>query len=119
MGDALVKGLTRQRDTFGMTGRQAAIYEAQQEGVSDAQLDSAKALDQQLTAMERQKTLMGQLKGLGGGAIAAAGQVAAGAMRGQVGTSGIVGAVGGVAAQAAGMIPGVGAVAAPLVSAGT
>jgi hypothetical protein len=57
--DALNAKMIVQSATFGMTARQAEIYKLAMRNASDEQLRVTRSLDAQLTAMEKQKKLMG------------------------------------------------------------
>src|SRR5262245_47743137 len=71
--------LQKQAATFGMTARQARIYDLQMRGAGAADLAAARATDQQLTALERQKERQEAFKGrLLQGAQMAGGVVQAG-----------------------------------------
>lgn len=49
--------LKEQKETFGMTGAQAEIYKLQMRGATDEQLAMARALDEEIKALEEQKKL--------------------------------------------------------------
>jgi tape measure domain-containing protein len=56
----LTQTLQRQADTYGMTSRQIDIYDASLQGVSASELQLARSIDEQLTAMEKQGQLYRQ-----------------------------------------------------------
>lgn len=60
-GAALVKDLEKQIATFGMSARQAKIWEAAQGGANEALVEQARALDAQLTALEKAQEKTQQL----------------------------------------------------------
>jgi hypothetical protein len=63
-GDNLIESLKLQAETFGMTSREAAIYRAELQGVTEATIDEARRLDHLLSLKERERALRGRLQSI-------------------------------------------------------